>query len=200
SPSSGTDLKWAPAPFDKPTADVILQSSDNVHFRVRKGILAEASSVFDELFTHATPALNASLRCGDEMIDGVPVITMTETSSVLTFILHLSYPPSEVQHTLDNMDDALGAMTASHKYMMPYAEKVAAKQLALVVAKDDAIRVYAVACKRGMPEVMEIAARIWLDQPSVHESIAELADISAMDYHNLLKYREACSVAATRVA
>lgn len=44
----GAEASW---PFDNPNAEVILRSSDNVHFRVFKGNLALASPVFKDMFT-----------------------------------------------------------------------------------------------------------------------------------------------------
>ncbi|KAI0765981.1 hypothetical protein BC629DRAFT_1539411 [Irpex lacteus] len=131
------------------------------------------------------------------MIDGVPVIAMTETSPVLTFILHLYYPPYGVSHSLDSMDDAFAAMEAVRKYMMPHAQKVVAKHFELFAEKDS-IRVYAVACKKRLQDEMKIAARASLYTPLVHKTIPEMADITGADYCNLLEYRQACSVAAAQ--
>ncbi|KAI6140206.1 hypothetical protein BKA82DRAFT_4517396 [Pisolithus tinctorius] len=44
----GAEASW---PFDDPNAEVILRSSDNLHFRVFKGNLALASPVFKDMFT-----------------------------------------------------------------------------------------------------------------------------------------------------
>ncbi|KAI0732150.1 hypothetical protein C8Q72DRAFT_753347, partial [Fomitopsis betulina] len=67
----------APAPFNRSSADVILRSSDLVDFRVRKGILAEASSVFDDMFGIPQPENTPSQ--GDTR-EGLPVVRLEENS------------------------------------------------------------------------------------------------------------------------
>ncbi|KAI5988235.1 hypothetical protein F5J12DRAFT_786925 [Pisolithus orientalis] len=76
----GAEASW---PFDDPNAEVILRSSDNVHFRVFKGSLALASPVFKDMFT-----LGASVH---------------ETGTVLDMLLRLIYPLTTPE--LDSVDD-----------------------------------------------------------------------------------------------
>ncbi|KAH9992394.1 hypothetical protein BJV77DRAFT_1109915 [Russula vinacea] len=46
---------FAQAPFDDAQADVILQSSDQVHFQVFKNILSLASPIFADTFSFPSP-------------------------------------------------------------------------------------------------------------------------------------------------
>ncbi|KAH9912576.1 uncharacterized protein B0H18DRAFT_242039 [Fomitopsis serialis] len=85
-PATPTD---APFPFDSPHADVILQSCDGVNFRVRKAILAEASPVFDSMFTLPS---GQSAEANDNNSQDLPIVPVTEDSTALTGLLHLCYP------------------------------------------------------------------------------------------------------------
>ena len=83
--ASTIDTQWAKPPFDNKKGNVILRSSDNVHFRLYKGTLANASPIFDNLFTHGqSPAPSiAGLGVGGEVMDKVPFIGVDERSAVL---------------------------------------------------------------------------------------------------------------------
>ena len=48
-------VSTADPPFDKETTDLILRTSDHVEFHVWKGILAEASPVFEDMFVLQQP-------------------------------------------------------------------------------------------------------------------------------------------------
>ena len=105
---SKQSIQWAAAPFDKPKAEsVILRSTDNIYFNVRRGILAEASPIFEDMFAQSSPAQDAalSLRYEDETIDGVPVILMHETSFVIDFLFRLYYVPFDIRCP-ETIDDA----------------------------------------------------------------------------------------------
>lgn len=52
--AAGALSEHPPPPLDSSHADVILQSSDGMKFRVRKAILAEAFSVFQSMFSLPT--------------------------------------------------------------------------------------------------------------------------------------------------
>ena len=55
-PSKSTHSEeLAKAPFDDLQADLILQSSDKVHFRVFKPILSIASPIFKDMFSIPSP-------------------------------------------------------------------------------------------------------------------------------------------------
>lgn len=80
---------WAGAPFDKPTANVILLSSDRFSFRVRKEILAEASPVFECTFSSPQPGptCDGGQRDGPDWKDGLPVVGVTENYETLDALL-----------------------------------------------------------------------------------------------------------------
>ena len=78
--------KLAEAPFDNAEADLILQSSDEVHFHVFKNIISIASPVFADMFSLPSPPSGKKLR------DGVQVVSLSEHSSALDVALRHIYP------------------------------------------------------------------------------------------------------------
>ncbi|EPT05133.1 hypothetical protein FOMPIDRAFT_7824, partial [Fomitopsis schrenkii] len=110
------------APFDKSkNADVILRSSDLCDFRARKAILAEASSVFDDMFSLPQPAATASASRQSESTsvdykDGLPVIALQEGFSLLDMLLRLCYPIPKLP--INSIDTLAPVMAASIKYAM----------------------------------------------------------------------------------
>jgi hypothetical protein len=75
----------AEAPFDDPQADLILQSSDGVHFRVFKLILSFASPVIVDMLSIPSPL---SQKPHDED----QVAHLTEQSTALDVVLSHIYP------------------------------------------------------------------------------------------------------------
>jgi BTB/POZ domain len=93
-PPSRSRKIFAQAPFDDAQADVILQSSDQVHFQVFKNILSLASPIFADTFSFPSPP---SKTPDDE----VQVVTLSEDSTALEVALRHIYPvqttPSEAE-------------------------------------------------------------------------------------------------------
>ena len=116
------ELRDASAPFNKATADVILRSSDLCDFRVRKAILAEASSVFEDMFDlprppHTfNPGEHESSADIDEHRDGLPVVAVQEDSSTLDLLLRICYPV--LNPSLDTPEVLSPVLAAAVKYDM----------------------------------------------------------------------------------
>lgn len=72
-------------PFDVPDADLIIQSSDLVNFRVHKPLLAMASPFFKHLLAHPQPS-----DC--EFVDDLPVVKLPEDSELLNCLISILYP------------------------------------------------------------------------------------------------------------
>ncbi|KAI0765655.1 hypothetical protein BD413DRAFT_164228 [Trametes elegans] len=70
-PSAGAH-SLAPAPFDKPTADVVLRTADNVVFRVRSHILLEASPILESKLASLTPVENPTAVHQSPFLSSVP--------------------------------------------------------------------------------------------------------------------------------
>lgn len=196
----GSSIEWASSPFEKETANIILRSSDGVHFRVRKGILAEASVVFDDMFSHAKPSTSASLTCGEETLDGVPIISMEETGAVLDCILRLCYPPYQSKVSRLTEEGLVAAMDATRKYFMDFAYKALLDRFQEVAEEGRATFMYSIACRRRWADEMSIAAKASLKQSWQNEPMEELKYITGLDYCHLLRYRDRCTKAVLAVA
>lgn len=75
--ASSTTISVSPL-FDDPLADVVLQSSDGVQYRLRRVFLVAASRFFDDLFTVAGGKTNPS-----SLEQELPVVPVEETSADL---------------------------------------------------------------------------------------------------------------------
>ncbi|KAH9834736.1 uncharacterized protein C8Q71DRAFT_121602 [Rhodofomes roseus] len=144
----------APAPFNKPTADLILRSSDGVRFRVRKAILAEASPIFEDMFTLPAP------RNSDNLAIGPPVVDMTEDSRTVHGLLRLCYPISETP--IRTLDEASILLDAVRKYSMDGALNYLGQRL-IVFADAEPLRVYALAIRYELQEeILKASAKGFL--------------------------------------
>jgi len=190
----------APAPFNKPSANIILRSVDGVDFRVREGILAEASSIFEDMLS--LPPLPGGHRKRKDRDDqeyrgDIPVIPVTESSRTLENILRFCYPVENPK-----MMSAVAiceALEASKKYMMEQAEKDIKKQFANH-ADQEPLRLYAIAASHDWKDQMKIAAQGTLSDPfPVGTWVKQMEMIDARAYMRLQVYHKACSDAAGSV-
>ena len=92
-PTPSTE-RVAPHPFDNPSADVILRSSDRVNFRLFKPILWYASGFFRDLFALGHVPSND----GDQTsLQPIPIIDVAENSDTLTRVLLWCYPVPHIE-------------------------------------------------------------------------------------------------------
>ncbi|KZT64995.1 hypothetical protein DAEQUDRAFT_814611 [Daedalea quercina L-15889] len=184
----------APAPFNKPTADLILRSSDRMNFRVRKAILAEASPVFEDMFTFPLP------QSPDEPAGSPPVVDMAEDGHTLEGLLSLCYPIRKMP--IQSLEEATILLDAARKYSMDGALTFLGDRL-IDFAKAGPVRVYALATRYQLQEeVVRAAAKAFLNIyiHNAHlKSLEDLNHISASAYLRLLDYRDRCAAAAVRV-
>ncbi|KAH8979971.1 hypothetical protein EDB86DRAFT_3052415, partial [Lactarius hatsudake] len=128
---------------DMPDADVILQSSDLVNFRVRRSILATSSAFFGDLFSLPQPSDN-------EVLDVLPVVHLPEDAEVLSGLVTMLYPvPSELP---DSDDKILALLAACQKYdMMTVQSSVRAevsRRGLLLPTGTESFRLFAVAYRK----------------------------------------------------
>lgn len=173
-----------------PNADVILQSSDGVHFRVHKSVLVTSSPLFSDVFSLPQPP-------NDAAPDELPIVRLSENAEVLNSLISILYPvTTEMPRSIDNI---LTLLATSAKYDM---EEVQSSIRAEVVrrlkssTRTEVFRVYAIAFrKRLIPEVA-MAARLTLGHPLTFESLGDtlrlfegralrdLADFRLRSMHN----------------
>lgn len=172
--------KQAPSPFDQDSADVILRSSDGVHFRVHSVILAQASPFFRTMFVLPQP----------KGADGPPpVIDCAEISNVLTTLLTLCYPI--VKPRVRPFTDIEPAVRAAQKYEMDLPVEILKGELLSLDPSDlsdvSRIGVWAVACRLRFEDVAR-AAVVYLNSRIVDSAPpSALEGVSAAD---LFRFRK----------
>ncbi|KAF7354758.1 hypothetical protein MSAN_01389900 [Mycena sanguinolenta] len=187
---------FAPLSDPENPPDVILRSSDLVDFHAHKAFLAFGSPVFRNMFTFPTPVSEG----GDVVKDGKPIIPLTESSKTVEKLLILCYPrfSNDGFRDLDGID---GAYEAVHKYQIPSGQK----QLEHVLqeprfSEKQPLRVFAIACHRGMEDIAKAAAMENLKKPRyVPISVPEFDFISARRLRQLDDFHYRCGEKIARL-
>ena len=180
----------ASAPFDKPSADLIIRSADRVDFRVRSPILLEASPIFEDMFSLPRPPENTY------MSDDRPVVDVAESSHTLDILLRMCYPIDRAPtRTIDDMEKAL---VAAIKYDMALPIATLSKEL-LAAANDRPLRVWAAACRLGLEEHARKAAEGLRTAKSLSPKVDplylfSLGDVSGITAGHYFRLCEFCRV------
>ncbi|KAF8502673.1 hypothetical protein F5888DRAFT_1112100 [Russula emetica] len=149
-------------------ADVILQSSDLVNFRVHRSVLATSSPFFSDMFSLPQPPNGTAP-------DELPVVHVSEDSVVLNSLISMLYPvPPEMPNS---SDDSLALVAAAAKYKMDTVRssiraEITRKKL-FSSSRAGLFRVYAVAYKRKLIPEMAMAARLTLSHPLTFKSLGD---------------------------
>ncbi|KAL6300864.1 hypothetical protein BKA93DRAFT_500708 [Sparassis latifolia] len=193
----------APPPFDKPTADIILRSSDRVDFRVKKAILSETSWFFDTMFTLPQPSLIAGemkrIRANGletELKDGLAVVHITEDSRTIDCLLRICYPLRNP--VITDLSELRRLLTSATKYAMDEAVEILRERL-YNLAQEIPLQVYAVAIQFNFEKEAREAAKYFLACKTPVMYVPELEEISGGVYQRLLDYRTRCGKEATRL-
>lgn len=129
----------AMAPFDDPTADLILRTSDNVDFHVHTVIMSFASSVFQDMFSMANSGMSDS--------SDMPIVPLSELSPVLDVVLRACHPGAAPAR-VDTLAALQNALDVARKYNMGRAEATLCLMLAETrFCEGNAVLVYAMACR-----------------------------------------------------
>ncbi|RPD64446.1 hypothetical protein L226DRAFT_506146 [Lentinus tigrinus ALCF2SS1-7] len=184
--ASGTIALPRP-PFNNPAADTIIQSSDGVNFRVRSGIVAEASPIFCDMFSIPLPDAS-SIPDSPDFIDGKPVVAVQENSVTLDRLLRLCYPTADPP--LPKLKDVRPVLAAAIKYEME--EAVALMKLALLGFVDrQPLAVWATACELRLEDEAKAAAKALVGTDIPADAPPELENVTAGAYYRLLKFHRA---------
>jgi len=181
----------AAPPFDDTRADLVLQSSDEVHFRVFKIILSLASPIFADMFCIPLPA---SQRSDDE----TQVVTLSEDSNVLDVALRHLYPV-RIPDDGGTLRDAGVLAEFARKYQVDALEKFIMRYLTDNVERDP-VGVYAIAVTYGYKDIGAKAARSCLNLPFSLLLSPYVRGATGELYGELLRYHVACGEAASAVA
>jgi hypothetical protein len=172
--------------LDLPEASIILRSSDQVNFRIHKPVLAMSSPFFQDLLSLPQPP-------DDELVDGLPVVTLSEDADLLNSLISLLYPISPV--IPDSYEKVFALLAACQKYdMEPVQSNIrAAIKLGTFPApeKSEAFSAYAMASSMVLVPEMENAAQLTLGQPMTFESLGEgLRSFKGGALCDLIRYRK----------
>ena len=133
---------FAKIPFNDSRADVILQSSDGVHFRVFKIIFSFASPIFSDMF-----GIPLSASQNPDSDNEVPMVTISENSEALDLSLH-HICPLQTPDTVPLRDDASVLAEFTHKYKADALEK-SVKHYLVDSIEQDPVGAYAIAISYG---------------------------------------------------
>jgi hypothetical protein len=168
-----------------PDADIILQSSDLVHFHVHKSALVASSPFFADMFSLPQPP-------NDATSDELPMVHLSEDAEVLDSLISMLYPvPPEISPTNDNI---LTLLSAAAKYDMDAVQSSIRAEVScrglLSSSGPGVFRVYAVAHSKGLIQEVEAAARLTLGRPLTFESLGdELRSFEGWALHDLAEFR-----------
>ena len=193
---TGTDLSLAfpqnasplPDHLDMGNADVIIQSCDSVNFRVHKPVLSLSSPFFGDMFSLPQPF-------DQEVVDGLPVVRLSEDAEVLACLLTMMYPiPSVIPNSYDK---TLMLLAASQKYDMDIVQsriraEIRDKKLPMPIGAAT-FRAYAIASIKGLSSEKETLARLTLDFPMTFEYLCdELPSFEGWILRDLIRFRKRC--------
>ncbi|KAJ6581660.1 hypothetical protein B0H19DRAFT_1061181 [Mycena capillaripes] len=198
----------ASSPFDDPSGDIIIRSSENVDFRMHKVLLALASSFFKEMFEiplgQTIDGEGKERPQPDEVRDGIPIIRMYDDRNracgkdVVEFILSSCHPArfqSIAPLTAKMLRPVIDVAT---RYCMDWTVKTILHDPHLL--KTNPFLVFAHAGHKGFVAEAALAAKETLrfcTQDFPHEPALKL--ISAYQYHALLESHKRCGRAAAAI-
>ena len=130
-----------------------------------------------------------------EVVDGLPVVRLSEIAEVLECLLTMLYPiPSVVP---DTYDKALALLAASQKYDMVGIQshirsEIQNRKLSTLTGAE-VFRAYAISSRAGLLPERETSARLTLDFPMTFEYLCdELPSFEGWALRDLVDYRKRC--------
>jgi len=184
--SASSSLKYGY--FEPPHADVIVQSSDLVNFRVNKVVLSVSSPFFADMFSLPQPS-------DSELIDGLPVIRLSEDAEILNSLLTMLYPV--LPAVPNSYDKALELLATCQKYDMAGVQSSVRTEIKsrgpIVSTGTMAYRAYAISSNANLLPEMETSSRHTLDFPMTFDYLSdELTLFGDRALGNLIGYRKRC--------
>ncbi|KAI8982747.1 hypothetical protein BD414DRAFT_83050 [Trametes punicea] len=167
---------------DCPYDDKLMCSAKSVDFRVHRCVLSAASPLFEGMLSLPQPATE------DDQV--IPIIPLSESSTVLETVLRLIYPMAEP--VIQSLDDIAPALEMSRKYDLSVPlDRLRRRLVAPDFLESSPLRVYGIATRFEFMEEARIASRAML-HTSLSDQIPheDLKHITAYDYHRLIVLRE----------
>ena len=166
----------------------MLRSSDQVNFRVRQSVLAMSSPFFEDLLSLPQPP-------DGELVDGLPVVQLSEDASLLGILVSRLYPISSVLPS--SYQEVFALLAACQKYDMTSIQSCIRSEVKLgtfpAPLEAESFSAYAMANRMGLIPEMENAARLTLGYPMTFESLGEaLRSFEGRALCDLVSYRKRC--------
>lgn len=184
--------------YNSEDADVVIRSADGIIFRLHKTILKLTSPIFKDTFSIPCPS---AADDGEERIDDLPVVPITESSVTFQALLRFVYPGVRQFDSLPT-EYLTPLIKAARKYeMLDVAEHLEGILTASI--RSTPLHAFAIACHLDLPEIARAAARqcvhgkLWPPSPSVPK---ELQLLPASTLYRLLYYYEQCCYTAVTIA
>ncbi|KAN0137925.1 hypothetical protein V8E53_004409 [Lactarius tabidus] len=181
-----SDPSFVPLVLNIPDASIIVRSSDQVNFRIHKSVLAMSSPIFEDILSLPQPP-------DDELIDGLPVVQLSEDACVLSNLISLLYVTLR-RVKPGSYEKVFALLAAGQKYDMELVQldirdKVERGTFPAPV-KAEAFSAYALASSLGLIPEMDHAAQLTLGQPMTFESLGEgLRSFKGKALYELIHYR-----------
>ncbi|KAH9058073.1 hypothetical protein EDB87DRAFT_1811233 [Lactarius vividus] len=185
--SENSDPSFMPLRLKLPDANIIVRSSDQVNFRVHKSLLAMSSPFFDDLLSLPQPP-------DGEIVDGLPVVQLSEDADLLNSLVSLLYPVPPV--VPGSYEKVFALLAACQKYDMVSIQSYIRDEIKRgrfpMPVRTEAFRAYAIASNLGLIPEMENAGRLTLGHPMTFESLGEgLREFNGRILRDLFRYRVA---------
>ncbi|KAH9053908.1 hypothetical protein EDB87DRAFT_145754 [Lactarius vividus] len=185
STSANSDPSSVPLCLDMPDASLIVRSSDQVNFRVHKSVLAMSSSYFKHVPSSRRPPYG-------KLVEGLPVIQMSEDAGILNSLISLLYPiPTVIPGSYERV---FALLAACQKYGMESTQFYIRTEIEFGTfpgpVATEAFRAYAIASSMGLIPEMKSALRLTQGHPMTFESLGEgLRSFKGRALCDLLRYR-----------
>jgi len=188
SPASPQNPSPLPDHLNMANADIIVQSCDFFNFRVHKLVLSMSSPFFNDMFSLPQPS-------DQEVVDGLPVVRLSEDAEVLTCLLTMLYPI----HSMipDSYDRTLVLLAASQKYEMDGVQsriraEIQGQKMPMPTGAAT-FHAYAIASIGGLSSEKETLARLTLDFPMTFEYLFDgLPFFEGWVLPDLISFRKRC--------
>ncbi|KAI9441885.1 hypothetical protein H4582DRAFT_2074060 [Lactarius indigo] len=185
--SEDSSPPFGPLYLNVPDANIIVRSSDKVNFRVHKSLLAMSSPFFEDLLSLPQPP-------DGELVDGLPVIQLSEDAGLLNSLISLLYPISP--YLPSSYEKVFPLLAACQKYDMVSIQSYIRAEIKRWPPNPigvEAFRTYALASSLGLIPETESAARLTLGYPMTFESLGEsLRSFKGQALCDLVRYRKRC--------
>jgi hypothetical protein len=185
--SENSDPPFVPLRLNVPEANIIVQSSDQATFRVHKSLLAMSSPFFEDLLSLPQPP-------DDELVDGLPVVQLSEDAGLLNSLISLLYPIAPIVPS--SYEKVFALLAACQKYDMVLIQSNIRAEIQRgtfpAPVEAEGFSAYPVASSMGLVPEMENAARLTLKYPMTFESLGEgLRSFKGRALCDLFRYRVA---------